>query len=50
MKEYMFYAVLVLAGVESIFFTVATMGLCFGTVLRTVLATLGNAIIPKAFH
>ena len=34
-------AVLVLAGVEFIFFIVASMGLCFGFVLETVLITQG---------
>ena len=33
--------VLVLAGIELIFFTVASMGLCFGFVLETVLITEG---------
>jgi len=33
--------VLVLTGVESIFFLVATMGLCFGFVLKTVFITQG---------
>ena len=33
--------VLVLAGIELIFFLVAGMGLCFGFVLRTVLITQG---------
>ena len=34
-------AVLVLAGIELIFFTVASMGLCFGFVLKTVLIIQG---------
>ena len=34
--------VLVLAGIELIFFTVAGMGLCFGFVLKTVLITQGR--------
>ena len=34
-------SVLVLAGIELIFFTVASMGLCFGFVLKTVLITQG---------
>ena len=34
-------AVLVLAGIELIFFIVASMGLCFGFVLETVLITQG---------
>ena len=33
--------VLVLAGIELIFFIVASMGLCFGFVLETVLITQG---------
>ena len=33
--------VLVLAGIELIFFTVVSMGLCFGFVLATVLITQG---------
>jgi len=33
--------VLVLAGIELIFFIVASMGLCFGFVLKTVLITEG---------
>ena len=33
--------VLVLAGIELIFFTVASMGLCFGFVLKTVLIIQG---------
>lgn len=34
--------VLVLAGIESIFFTAAGMGLCFGFVLATVLTIEGR--------
>lgn len=41
---------LVLSGEDLIFFTVATMGLCFGAVLRAVLVILGNSSIPKAFY
>ena len=33
----LWYPVLVLAGIELIFFIVASMGLCFGFVLETVL-------------
>ena len=33
--------VLVLAGIELVFFVVAGMGLCFGFVLKTVLITQG---------
>ena len=33
--------VLVLAGIELIFFIVVSMGLCFGSVLETVLMTQG---------
>ena len=36
-----FHSVLVLAGIELIFFIAASMGLCFGFVLKTVLITQG---------
>ena len=39
---FIFLSVLVLAGVQLIFFIVAGMGLCFGFVLKTVLVTQGR--------
>jgi len=38
----LWHTVLVLAGIESIFFIVADMGLCFGFLLKTVLITQGS--------
>lgn len=45
-----FQVVLVLAGIESIFFTVVIMGLCFGFVLKTVLIIDVSAIAELCLH
>ena len=40
---------LILAGIESIFFTAAGMGLCFGFVLETVLIIVGFVFVIAVF-